>query len=65
VPSPRGGGVNRLAVRLGPDLNAAVPFYGIQPNAADAAKIKAPITMRSTANSTPASRAAGRPSTRR
>jgi carboxymethylenebutenolidase len=39
-----GGGVaNRLAVRMGADLAAAVPFYGIQPNAADAARIKAPI----------------------
>jgi carboxymethylenebutenolidase len=38
-----GGIVNRLAVRMGPDLAAAVPFYGIQPNAADAAKIKAPL----------------------
>jgi carboxymethylenebutenolidase len=35
--------VNRLAVRMGPDLSAAVPFYGAQPDAADAAKIKAPI----------------------
>jgi carboxymethylenebutenolidase len=38
-----GGVVNRLAVRMGADLAAAVPFYGIQPNAADAAKIKAPL----------------------
>jgi len=38
-----GGIVNQLAVRLGSDLNAAVPFYGLQPSAADAAKIKAPI----------------------
>jgi carboxymethylenebutenolidase len=39
-----GGGVaNRLAVRMGSDLGAAVPFYGIQPNADDAAKIKAPL----------------------
>ena len=28
---------------MGPDLAAAVPFYGAQPSAADAAKIKAPI----------------------
>ena len=28
---------------MGSDLNAAVPFYGVQPDAADAAKIKAPI----------------------
>jgi carboxymethylenebutenolidase len=38
-----GGIVNQLAVRMGPDLNAGVPFYGTQPSAADAAKIKAPI----------------------
>jgi carboxymethylenebutenolidase len=38
-----GGVVNILAVRMGVDLNAAVPFYGKQPNAADVAKIKAPL----------------------
>jgi carboxymethylenebutenolidase len=38
-----GGVVNQLAVRMGTDLAAGVPFYGAQPNAADAAKIKAPI----------------------
>jgi carboxymethylenebutenolidase len=38
-----GGVVNELAVRMGSDLNAAVPFYGTQPSAADAAQIKAPI----------------------
>jgi carboxymethylenebutenolidase len=39
-----GGGVaNQLAVRMGADLSAAVPFYGAQPSAADAAKIRAPI----------------------
>ena len=38
-----GGVVNKLAVRMGSDLDAAVPFYGLQPNAADAAKIKTPI----------------------
>jgi len=41
-----GGGVsNMLAVRLGADLSAAVPFYGGQPPAADAAKIKAPLLL--------------------
>jgi carboxymethylenebutenolidase len=41
-----GGGVsNMLAVRLGEDLSAAVPFYGGQPPAADAAKIKAPLLL--------------------
>jgi carboxymethylenebutenolidase len=38
-----GGVVNQLAVRLGADLSAAVPYYGAQPTAADVAKIKAPI----------------------
>ena len=39
-----GGGVaNMLAVRMGSDLDAAVPFYGTQPTADDAAKIKAPV----------------------
>jgi carboxymethylenebutenolidase len=35
---------NSLAVRL-PDLGAAVPFYGGQPTAEDAAKIKAPLLL--------------------
>jgi carboxymethylenebutenolidase len=35
---------NRLAVRL-PDLAAAVPFYGRQPSAEEAAKIKAPLLL--------------------
>jgi len=40
-----GGGVaNYLATRL-PDLAAAVPFYGNQPPAEDAAKIKAPLLL--------------------
>ena len=40
-----GGGIaNVLATRL-PDLGAAVPFYGPQPAAADAAKIKAPLLL--------------------
>ena len=40
-----GGGVaNKLAVRL-PDLGAAVPFYGRQVAAEDAAKIKAPLLL--------------------
>lgn len=38
-----GGVVNRLAVLMGSELSAAVPFYGGQPDAADAAKIKTPI----------------------
>jgi carboxymethylenebutenolidase len=41
-----GGGVsNNLAVQLGADLSAAVPFYGGQPAAADVAKIKAPLLI--------------------
>jgi len=38
-----GGVVNQLAVRMGSELAAAVPFYGSQPGAEDAAKIKAPV----------------------
>src|SRR4029078_5082812 len=34
-----GGMVNQLAVRLGPDLNAGVAFYGLQPGAEDVSKI--------------------------
>src|SRR5438270_8473788 len=41
-----GGGIaNTLAVRMGSDLAAAVPFYGGQPQAADVAKIKAPLLL--------------------
>jgi len=40
-----GGGIaNMLATRL-PDLGAAVPFYGNQPSAEDAAKVKAPLLL--------------------
>ncbi len=40
-----GGSIaNMLATRI-PDLGAAVPFYGGQPSAADAAKIKAPLLI--------------------
>ncbi len=39
-----GGIVNMLATRL-PDLAAGVPFYGNQPGAEDAAKIKAPLLL--------------------
>ena len=38
-----GGVVNKLAVEMGADLSAAVPFYGVQPTSAEAARIKAPI----------------------
>jgi carboxymethylenebutenolidase len=40
-----GGIVNTLAVRMGADLSAGVPFYGAQPSAADTAKIKAPLML--------------------
>jgi carboxymethylenebutenolidase len=41
-----GGGIaNTLAARMGSDLAAAVPFYGAQPSAADAAKIKAALLL--------------------
>jgi carboxymethylenebutenolidase len=41
-----GGGVaNTLAVRMGSELSAAVPFYGGQPPAAEVSKIKAPLLL--------------------
>ena len=41
-----GGGIaNTLAVRMGSDLGAAVPFYGGQPPAADVPRIKAPLLL--------------------
>jgi carboxymethylenebutenolidase len=40
-----GGMANNLAVRLGSDLAAAVPFYGGQPPAAEVSKIKAPLLL--------------------
>ena len=36
-----GGVVNQLALRMGTELSAAVPFYGTQPSAEDAAKMRA------------------------
>ena len=39
-----GGIVNQMAVRF-PELGAAVPFYGPQPNATDTARIKAPLLI--------------------
>jgi carboxymethylenebutenolidase len=39
-----GGIVNTMAVRF-PDLAAGVPFYGAQPSAADAARIKAALLL--------------------
>ncbi len=41
-----GGGIsNALAVRMGTDLNAAVPYYGGQAPAADVPKIQAPLLL--------------------
>ena len=40
-----GGTTNFLAVTLGSDLHAAVPFYGAAPSAADVAKIRAPMLL--------------------
>jgi carboxymethylenebutenolidase len=40
-----GGVVNNLAVRLGADLAAGVPFYGGQPSAENTAKIKAAMLI--------------------
>ena len=40
-----GGMANTLAVRMGPDLAAAVAFYGMQPAAADVPKIKAAVQL--------------------
>jgi carboxymethylenebutenolidase len=41
-----GGGIaNTLAVRMGADLAAAVPFYGSAPSAADVPKIKAAVLV--------------------
>lgn len=39
-----GGMANTLAVRV-PELDAAVPYYGEQPSAADAARITAPLLI--------------------
>jgi carboxymethylenebutenolidase len=40
-----GGVVNNLAVQLGADLHAGVPFYGGAPRAEDVPKIKAPLLV--------------------
>lgn len=45
-----GGMVNQLAVALGADLQAAVPFYGAAPAAADVPAIKAPLLIQYAAN---------------
>ena len=45
-----GGMVNQLAVRLGPDLNAGVAFYGRQAGAEDVPKISAPLLLQYAGN---------------
>ena len=45
-----GGMVNQLAVRLGPDLNAGVAFYGRQAGADDVPKISAPLLLQYAGN---------------
>ena len=48
-----GGGIsNALAVRMGPDLQAAVPYYGGAPPAADVSKIKAAVLVQHGATDT-------------
>ncbi|MEZ5659447.1 MAG: dienelactone hydrolase family protein [Burkholderiaceae bacterium] len=42
-----GGTVNYLAVTMGADLNAGVPFYGAAAAAADVPKIQAPLLIQS------------------
>ena len=37
--------VNRLAVEMGADLNAGVPFYGAAAKTEDVPKIKAPLVI--------------------
>ena len=45
-----GGIVNQLAVRLGKDLQAGVPFYGRQAGADDVPKISAPLLLQYAGN---------------
>ncbi len=45
-----GGVVNQLAVKLGKDLSAGVPFYGRQAAAADVPKISAPLLLQYAGN---------------
>lgn len=40
-----GGVVNKLAVVMGADLNAGVPFYGVAPPLDDVGKIQAPLMI--------------------
>jgi carboxymethylenebutenolidase len=45
-----GGGIAHMLATRMPDLNAAVPFYGNHPPAADATKVKAPLLIHFAAN---------------
>ncbi len=45
-----GGTTNFLAVEMGADLSAAVPFYGAAPASEDVAKIGAPLLVQSAEN---------------
>jgi len=40
-----GGVVNKLAVVMGADLDAGVPFYGVAPKTEDVAQIRAPLMI--------------------
>src|SRR6476620_3923202 len=40
-----GGGITNLIATRYPDLAGAVPYYGVQPSAEDAAKIKSPMLI--------------------
>ena len=45
-----GGSISNFLATQGPDLAAAVPFYGGQPSDEDAARIKAPLLLHYAAN---------------
>ncbi len=45
-----GGTTNFLAVNMGADIQAGVPFYGAAPDSADVAKITAPLLIQSAEN---------------
>jgi len=45
-----GGTTNFLAVTMGEDLSAAVPFYGAAPKSDDVARIKSPLLIQSAEN---------------
>ncbi len=47
-----GGGIANFVATRVPDLGAAVPFYGAQPTAEDAAKIRAPLMLHYAGNDT-------------